>query len=112
METIHLSKKKIVELNLNGMECQAILDNRTIEHFQKTNKTGFIKALEALEKDDITVISKLLGSLIREKATGRILGYKYFTQYDAMDILTYLSPILKEIFPQNMPEARDDNEKK
>ncbi len=159
MKSIHLGKKKIVELTINDVEYIAALDNYAIDHFQKHNKKGFLSALEdvkkdnisvliqllgsiirekkngrilganidhfqkhnkkgflsALEdvkKDNISVLIQLLGSIIREKKNGRILGANYLKQFDTFDIISNLAPLLTEIFPDNLPEASNESEKK
>ncbi len=112
MQSIHLGKKKIVELTINDMECIATLDNYAIDHFQKNNKKGLLNALDEMKDYNITTIMQLLGSLIREKKTNRILGKNYFNQFDTMDVLNFLMPVITEIFPDNLPEAKNDDEKK
>lgn len=112
MQTIHLGKKKIVELNINGMDCVAVLDNYSIDHFQKNNKRGLLSALDSLKQEDITTIIQLLGSIIREKKTNKILGTKFLKQFDTLDIISGLFPVIVEIFPDNLPEPNDKSEKK
>ena len=63
MQSIHLGKKKIVELTINDMECIATLDNYAIDHFQKNNKKGLLNALDEMKDYNITTIMQLLGSL-------------------------------------------------
>ena len=112
MQSIHLGKKKIVELNINEMECIAVLDNYAIDHFQKNNKKGLLKALEEIKNENITTMIQLLGSLVREKKNNRILGVNYFKQFDTFDVISALTPILTELFPDNLPEVRGEGEKK
>ncbi len=112
MKSIHLGKKKIVELTINDVEYIAALDNYAIDHFQKHNKKGFLSALEDVKKDNISVLIQLLGSIIREKKNGRILGANYLKQFDTFDIISNLAPLLTEIFPDNLPEASNESEKK
>lgn len=112
MNSIHLGKKKIVELTINDMECVAVLDNYSIDHFQKNNKKGLLSALEDMKKENITVIIQLLGSMIREKKSGRIIGTGYLKQFDTFDIISNLTPVLIELFPDNLPEASSKSEKK
>lgn len=112
MNSIHLGKKKVIEINLNGIECVAVLDNYSIDHFQKHNKMGLLSALKKMQNENITVIISLLGSMIREKKTGRIVGVNYLKQFDTFDIITNLTPVLTELFPDNLPEASNKSEKK
>lgn len=111
MEVINLSKKKIIPIVLNGLECVAVLDNTTIAHFERSNKIGFLKALERMENNEFEVIKNLIGSIIREKETNRILGRKYFNQYDDFELITFMTPVIKNLLP-NLPEANGVKEKK
>ena len=111
MEVINLSKKVIVPIMLNGMECICVLDSTSIEHYQRNNKIGFLRGLQAIEKNEISGIRKLVGSIVREKKTNRILGEKYFKEYDPMQIVTVFTPIIKQLMP-NLPTAKNDSEKK
>lgn len=112
MQSIHLTKKKIVPIEINGIKCEAVLDNYSIDHFQRTNKKGLLKALNEMKKENITAIMQLLGSLVREKKTGRILGYKYFNQFDSIQVMELLTPVLMELFPGNLPTPKNETEKK
>lgn len=118
MEVINLKKKTIVEVDINGLECICTLDNTAIDHFQRTNKEGLLKFYDKLQKAEktgsveITPVIKLLGSMLREKKTGRILGENYLKQFDSMDVLTHLSPLLQKAFTTNLPEAKTKTEKK
>ena len=112
MQSIHLGKKKIIEFTMNDMECIATLDNYTIDHFQKHNKKGLLRAMDEVRKDNVTVIIQLLGSMIREKKSNRILGINYLKQFDTFDILASLTPVLTELCPDNLPVASDNSEKK
>lgn len=112
MEKIHLGKKRIVELEINGKECIAALDNYAIDHFQVTNRRGFLKAIEGVQNHNITSIIALLGSIIRDKKTNKPLGEKYFKQFDTMDIVSSLLPVITELIPDNLPQAGNKKEKK
>ena len=112
MISMHLCKKRIVELNINGNDYIATLDNYAIDHFQKHNKKGLLKAIDELGHDNITVMIELLGSLIREKKTNRIVGVKFIRQFDVFDVITSLSPVLTELFAENLPQAEDESQKK
>lgn len=118
MEVINLKKKTIVEVNINGIECVCTLDNATIDHFQRSNKEGLLKFYDKLQKAEktggveVTPVIKLLGSMLREKKTGRFLGENYLKQFDSMDVLTHLSPLLQKAFSTNLPEPKRENEKK
>lgn len=111
MEVINLSKKVIVPILLNGLECVCILDNTTIDHYQRVNKIGFLKGLELMEKNEFRGVKKLIGSIVREKKSNRILGEKYFNQFNDFEIVSVFTPIIKELLP-NLPEAKEESEKK
>nr|DAG47427.1 MAG TPA: hypothetical protein [Caudoviricetes sp.] len=112
MEKIHLGKKRIVELEINGRKCVAALDNYAIDHFQVTNKKGLLKALEDIQNHNMTSILTLLGSVIRDKKTNKPVGEKYFRQFDTMDIINSLMPVITELIPDNLPQAANEKEKK
>ncbi len=112
MKSIHLGKKKIVELTINDVEYIAALDNYAIDHFQKHNKKGLLTAIEELKDNNMTTMIQLLGSIIREKKTNKIVGVYFLKQFDTFDILNNLTPIIGELFQDNMPEASDEDEKK
>lgn len=118
MEVIHLKKKSIVELEINGVEFIATLDNYAIDHFQRHNKIGLLNFYETMkngEKDgtvDLTQIIKLLGSLVRYKDTNRIVGAKFFDQFDTIAVVSSLTPVIAEAFGNNLPEASNEAEKK
>ena len=112
METIKLSKKRIVELNINDEEFIATLDNYTIEHFQTQNKKGLLKAFESVQDGDISVMIQLLGSMIRYKKNGKIVGVNFLNQFDVMQIIEYLSPVIGELFTDNLPDEKDEGEGK
>ena len=112
MISMHLGKKRIVELNINGVEYIATLDNYAIDHFQKHNKKGLLKTIDELGHDNITSMIELLGSLIREKKTNKIVGIEFVKQFDVFDTITHLSPVLTELFAENLPEATEEEQKK
>ncbi len=112
MEKIALSKKRIVELTINDKEYIATLDNYTILHFQMTTKKGFLDAISDLQGGDITIVSQLLASLIRDKETGKIVGLDFINQFDFMEVLEHLSPVIGELVDNNLPEAKDESEGK
>ena len=111
MEVINLSKKVVKPILLNGLECICVLDNTTIDHYQRVNKIGFLKDLELMEKNEIKGVKKLVGSIVREKKTNRILGEKYFNQFNDIQIGAVFTPIIKELLP-NLPEPKEESEKK
>lgn len=114
METIQLKKKSVIEIDLNGKECVASLDTATINHFQKMNQTGLLSVYDKFNEnlvDGFDIILKLLGSIIKDKATGMPLGEKYFEAFDMIDIANQLSPVITMLFNDNMPMAKSDQEK-
>lgn len=112
MKPIYLKKKKVVLVDINNKKCVAALDDLAIDNFQRTNKMGFLNAMKKAEEGDVLVIKRLLASLIRDKKSGQPLGMAYFNQFDNVEVLTYLSPILEELFPDNLPKAKNEDEKK
>ena len=112
MEKIHLGKKRIVELEINGRKCVATLDNYAIDHFQVTNGKGLLKDIEGIQNHNISSIIALLGSVIRDKKTNKPVGVNYFKQFDTMDIIYTLMPVLTELIPDNLPQADNAKEKK
>lgn len=118
MNVVHLRKKTVVPLEINGVDYVVVLDNYSIDHFQRTNKEGLLKFYDKLKKQEetgeieITPVQKLLGSLIREKKGNKIVGEKFLSQFETMDVLKYLSPVLHQAFGNNMPDAKNSDEKK
>ena len=115
---IHLKKKTVIPVEINGRECILTIDAETIDHFQRTNNVGILKFYERMVnqqktgKIEVKPTIKLLGSIIRDANTNKILGTQFLSQFDDFSILQYLSPLLSEVFGDNMPTAKDDNEKK
>ena len=118
MEVINLKKKNIVEVNINGEDFIVTLDHHSINHFQKTNKRGLLdiyKNMDVANNDgsfDLEIILQLLGSMIKHKETNRIVGTKWLEQFDSFAILEHLTPILMKVMGENLPEAKDESEKK
>ena len=118
MEVIQLRKKSVVELEINGEEFIATLDNYSIDHFQKTNKIGLLKFYENLNKAqetgrvDLTQILQLLGSLIRYKKTNKPVGVNFLNQFETMEVINMLTPVLNKVMGANLPKATDEEEKK
>ncbi|EOR27461.1 hypothetical protein A500_04466 [Clostridium sartagoforme AAU1] len=112
MEIINLANKKEVEVNINGKECIVSLTLKNITHFQDTNKIGLQEGLEKMQKGDLEMILKLIYSMVSDKNTGRVLGAKFFKDYDEMGIIQSLSPVITELINKEMPEAKSETEKK
>lgn len=112
MEIINLSNRKEVEVNINGTECIVSLSLKNINHFQETTKIGLQKALAKMQKGDLKIILKLIYSMVSDKKTGRVLGYKFFKDYDEMEIIKALSPIIEGLLNEDMPQAKNNSEKK
>lgn len=112
MEIINLSNRKEVEVNINGNECIVSLSLKNITHFQESNKIGLQKALEKMKKGDLKIILKLIYSMVSDKKTGRVLGYKFFKNFDEIATIEALAPIITELLNKDMPEAKNENEKK
>ena len=112
MEIINLANRKEVEVNINGTECIVSLTLKNINHFQENTKIGMQKALEKLQKGDLKMILKLIYSMVSDKKTGRVLGYKFFKEFDEMDTIKALQPIIEELINKDMPQAKNNSEKK
>ena len=112
MEIINLSSRKEAKVNINGTECVVSLTLKNITHFQKSNKIGLQKALEKLKNGDLNTVLKLIYSMVSEKKTGRVLGYKFFKNYDELGIIKALQPIVEKVISEEMPEAKNKSEKK
>lgn len=115
---IHLKKKTVIPVEINNRECILTIDAETIDHFQRTNNVGMLKFYERMAnqqkngKIEVKPIIKLLGSIIRDANTNKILGTQFLSQFDDFSILQHLSPLLSEVFSDNMPMAKDESEKK
>ena len=112
MEIINLANRKEVEVNINGNECVISLTVKNITHFQENNKIGLPKALDRMQKGDLGMILRLIYSMVSDKKTGRVLGRKFFKDYDEMGIIQALTPIIKELTNEDMPKAKKEVEKK
>lgn len=112
MEIINLANRKEVEVNINGTECVISLAVKNINHFQESSKIGLQKALDKMKKGDLNIILKLIYSMVSDKKTGRVLGYKFFKDFDEMEIIQALQPIIMELLNKDMPQAKSETEKK
>lgn len=112
MEIINLSNRKEVEVNINGNECIVSLSLKNINHFQESTKIGLTKAIDKMKKGDLNIILKLIYSMVSDKKTGRVLGYKFFKKFDEMETIEVLQPIIMELLNKDMPEAKNESEKK
>lgn len=113
MEIINLANRKEVEVLLNGRECVMSLALKNINHFQETNKIGFQKALEKILNDgDFEMILKLIYSITSDKKTGKILGAKFFKNFDELDIINSLTDIVIKLLDKEIPKAKSESEKK
>ncbi len=112
MEIINLANRKEVEVNINGTECVVSLTVKNIQHFQDNNKMGLQKSLDKMKKGDLGTILKLIYSMVSDKETGRVLGRKFFKDYDELSIIKALSPVIEELINGDMPKAKSNSEKK
>lgn len=112
VEIINLSNRKEVEVNINGNECIVSLSLKNINHFQESTKIGLTKAIDKMKKGDLNIILKLIYSMVSDKKTGRVLGYKFFKKFDEMETIEALQPIIMELLNKDMPEAKNESEKK
>lgn len=115
---IHLKKKTVIPVEINDRECILTIDAETIDHFQRTHNVGMLKFYERMAsqqkigKIEVKPIIKLLGSIIRDANTNKILGTQFLSQFDDLSVIQHLSPLLNEVFSDNMPAAKGDAEKK
>lgn len=113
MEIINLATRKETEVIINGKECVISFTIKNISHFQESNKgIGIQDALEKMKNGDLDMILKLIYSMVSDKKTKKVLGQKFFKDYDEMGIIQSLSPIITELISKEMPEAKDATEKK
>ncbi len=112
MEIINLANRKEVEVNINGKECVMSLALKNISHFQEANKIGLQQALGKMQQGDLEMILKLIYSMVSDKKTGRVLGAKFFKDFDELSIVEALSPIVTELLNNEMPTAKNNSEKK
>ena len=117
MQTIHLPRKKVKRFKLEDKELMLSIDATSINHFQKANKKGFLKLLEELQEAQqrgeapFYQMIQLLGSCTHY-ANGQPVGVKFFKDYDEMEIIQQLMPMLFELYGDNLPTANGDAEKK
>lgn len=112
MEIINLANRKEVEVNINGRECIMSLALKNISHFQENNKIGLQSALEKMQQGDLEMILKLIYSIVSDKKTGRVLGAKFFKEFDELEIIEALTPIMEKLLDKEMPKAKSEAEKK
>lgn len=112
MEIINLATRKEIEVIINGKECVISLTLKNISHFQENNKIGLQQALEKMKNGDLEMILKLIYSMVSDKKTGNVLGKKFFKDFDEMGVIQYLSPVITELINKEMPEAKNETEKK
>lgn len=109
---ISLSKKRKIDIKINNKDCIMCLDTRAIDNFQIVNEMGIQKALEKMKAGSTNVVYKLICSMVREKKTGIILGRDYFKDYDEFDVIKFLQPSILNLLSKDMPEAKNESEKK
>lgn len=112
MEIINLANRREVEVLLNGKECVVSLALKNIDHFQESNKTALTEGLEKMKNGDLKMILKLIYSMVSDKKTGKVLGDKFFKDFDEMNIIQALSPVITELINKEMPGAKSETEKK
>lgn len=111
MEMINLANKKIAEVNINGKECIVSLAIKNIQHFQDNNKMPLQKALEEMKNENLEIILNLIYSLVSDKKTKRVLGRKFFEQFDEFQLIGALTPVLNELLATELPQAKSKSEK-
>lgn len=111
-EIINLSNKKVIEVVLNSKEVEFSLGLKNIDHLQKTYKMPYVEMLNKMQEGDLNVVLKLIYSMATDKKTGKILGEKFFKDFNEFSILNNLTPVVQQLISEDMPEAKDDSEKK
>ena len=112
MEIINLVNRKEVEVQINGKDCVMSLALKNISHFQEANKIGLQQALEKMDRGNYELVLKLIYSMVSDKKTGKILGAKFFKDFDEISIVDALSPMVEELLTKDMPQAKNESEKK
>lgn len=112
MESINLANKKQIEVILNGKEVVFELCAKNIDYLQTKTKKPLAKILEEVKKSNITMTLQLIYSMASDKKTGKILGEKFFKDFDDVSIIKNLTPIIQKLSETELPEAKDENEKK
>lgn len=105
-------KKTIVDVEICGESYIATVDIKTITHFKKENKVGFLAATQSLAEMDDVMLIKLLGSVIRKSEKSEPVGVKFFNAFNPLAVVENLTPVLLEAMGTNMPEAESEEEKK
>lgn len=109
---ITLGKRKEIDIELNNKACFMALDTASIDYFQETTGKEFGKAIEDVQKGKIGVMYKLIISMVKDRRTNKILGEKFFSQFDDFEVVNALSQPLAELIGTEMPVAKNDDEKK
>lgn len=112
MEVINLGNRKQIEVNINGRECVISLALKNISHFQENTKMSLQKALEKMQQGDLEIILKLIHSMVSDKKTGKVLGHKFFKDFDELETIQSLEPIIAQLLNEDMPKAKNESEKK
>lgn len=111
MDVINIGKRKQEEFILNDREVVMSLAVKNIQDFQ--DKHGSLtKALDEMKKENIEVILHLIYSMLSDKKTGKILGKKYVEQFDELELLNSLTPLVHQIVGTELPTAKTETEKK
>lgn len=104
--------KKVVTIDINGEEYIATVDIKTVAHYKKENKTSFLQDIQRVSELDEVAIIQLLGSIIRKSEKANPVGIKFFNDFNPIAIIEAFTPVLIEVLGANMPEAKDESEKK
>ena len=104
--------KTVLELDINGEEYIATVDIKTVSHYKQVNKESFLQATQKVAELDEVVIMKLLGSIIRKSDKANPVGFNFFKDFNPMAVVEHFTPVLVEVLGVNMPEAKDEEEKK
>lgn len=104
--------KVILELEIGEEDYIATVDIKTVAHYKKKNKSSFLQDIQKVGELDEEIIIKLLGSIVRKSEKSAPVGVKFFEQYNPLSVIEMFTPVLVEVLGLNMPEAKNEAEKK
>ncbi|WP_282192175.1 hypothetical protein [Romboutsia ilealis] len=104
--------KKTIDLEINKKKYIASLDVRTIIDYKNRTKKNFLMAIGELgENPDIVELIDLLGSIVKD-SKGKCVGREFFMDFNPIDVMTELLPVLLEVVDSNLPQAKNEQEGK
>lgn len=104
--------KTVLEIKIGEEDYIATVDFKTIAHYKKTFKGSFLQDMQKISDMDEILIIQLLSSMIRKTEQSAPVGMKFFEQLNPIAVIEQFTPVLLEVLGTNMPEAKDESEKK